>query len=118
FVPSEKFLRNLELAVESLDPFEIAHLEKHSIRVQGLRRISDLREFRKVFDSDLLMLTRDRLRELRLDIEPGEVTSARDEVFADLYAHSTGLNARNQYSQKMKVAFPNCLRYIKEGVFK
>lgn len=125
FVPSEKFLRNLELAVESLDPFEIAHLEKHSIRVQGLRRISDLyplaargtaavfdlknntifvgeevmqagswvrnsdimfvlrhefghaynvtyfvdrkpisdlREFRKVFDSDLLMLTRDRLR--------------------------------------------------------
>lgn len=39
---------------------------------------------------------------------------AREEVFADMYAHSSGLQSNNPYSQLMKKYFPSCLKYLED----
>lgn len=43
-----------------------------------------------------------------------KVPTEQDEIFADMYAHSTGLTTNNPGSIKMKNAFPNCLRLMRE----
>jgi len=181
YAASDSFKRMVELAVESLDPIEEAHLAKHNISVRTVRRItdiypelsegtaaifdlknklilvaeevapsriwernkdvmfilrheyghafnvthltdkfpiSDLKSFRNCFNEDISRLGEETLKGLRLDISPEELTTTRDEVFADLYGHSTGIGAKNEYSQRMKAAFPTVLKYIQAGDFK
>lgn len=76
--------------------------------------LSDVPEYRKAFRRDFDMLSLEQLDELRLSSKYKPLPLARDEVFADAYAHSTGLESNNPYSQKIKQAFPRCLQYLKE----
>ena len=77
--------------------------------------LSNSPKFRAVFIKDFELLGQDRINELRLSpAYKSRIELVRDEVFADLYAHSSGLTSNNSYSQNMKVAFPNTLRLIKE----
>lgn len=50
------------------------------------------------------------LEDLRLMYERPE--RLRDEVFADLYAHSTGITSSNVRSQRIRELFPKTLEYI------
>lgn len=77
--------------------------------------ISDRPAFREAFKADAAKLSPEQLDELRLSPKyRPSVAAARDEVFSDMYAHSTGFESNNPYSQKMKAAFPSCLRYLSE----
>ena len=70
--------------------------------------------FKTAFNRDLEQLTDKDLSELRL-LERGPV-ERRDEVFADIYGHVSGLLAGTEcnsaYSLKIKKAFPNCLKQL------
>ncbi|MBX3151449.1 hypothetical protein KF728_14950 [Candidatus Obscuribacterales bacterium] len=59
-------------------------------------------------------LPSETLDELQLSQKFKPLLKARDEVFADMYAHSTGLPSNNPYSQKLKQAFPSCLKFLEE----
>lgn len=77
--------------------------------------VSDRRKFIEAFNRDFVRLTPQEKSDLMLSPAHRErISDARDEVFADMYAHASGLKSNNGYSQKMKVAFPNCLQYLKE----
>ncbi|MDZ4832580.1 MAG: hypothetical protein SGJ27_02145 [Candidatus Melainabacteria bacterium] len=76
--------------------------------------ISDDPGFITAYRKDIAKLPPQTLDELQLSTKFKSVVRARDEVFADSYAHSIGLTSNNSYSQKMKQAFPNCLRYLEE----
>lgn len=73
--------------------------------------ISESREFRAAFKQDIQNIPANRLEELQLSFRTKE--QIRDEVFADMYAHGTGLESWNPRSLKMKELFPNCLNYAK-----
>lgn len=51
---------------------------------------------------------------LQLSEKYKTINATRDEVFADLWAHSTGLASNNPYSQMMKEKFPNVLTFFME----
>lgn len=76
--------------------------------------LSDRPEFIRAFRADWEELSLEQLDELRLSLKFKSLAVARDEVFSDLYAHSTGVSSNNPYSLKMKVAFPLCLRILME----
>ncbi len=77
--------------------------------------LSESEEFAAAFKSDYLKLTPTQIKDMQLFTEK-RVTweQLRDEIFADMYAHSTGLTTNNPGSIKMKNAFPNCLRLMRE----
>ncbi len=77
--------------------------------------LSESKEFVAAFKSDYSKLTPTQIKDMQLFTEK-RVTweQLRDEIFADMYAHSTGLTTSNPGSIKMKNAFPNCLRLMRE----
>ncbi|CAN5316094.1 hypothetical protein BH11CYA1_BH11CYA1_41080 [soil metagenome] len=77
--------------------------------------LSEGEEFVAAFKSDYSKLTPTQIKDMQLFTEK-RVTweQLRDEIFADMYAHSTGLTTNNPGSIKMKNAFPNCLRLMRE----
>lgn len=97
--------------------FEIRHEFGHAFNAKAHPLgdyISDRPAFREAFREDKSKLTAEQLDELRLSPNYKSVVEARDEVFSDMYAHSTGYESNNPYSKKMKAAFPSCLRYLSE----
>jgi len=76
--------------------------------------LSDRPEFIRAFRADRDKLSPEQLDELRLSLKFKTLAVARDEVFSDMYAHSTGVTSNNPYSLKMKVAFPLCLQILME----
>jgi hypothetical protein len=99
--------------------FELRHEFGHAFNAKAHPLgdwISDRPAFREAFRQTLAKLTPEQLDELRLSAKYKSLVEARDEVFADMYAHSTGYESNNPYSQKMKAAFPSCLRYLSEGM--
>lgn|GEM_PF-959094 len=73
--------------------------------------VSELPEFRTALKQDIKGISAEKLEELQLDFSTLE--ELRDEVFADMYAHATGLQSSNPRSVQMKELFPNCLKYAK-----
>lgn len=98
--------------------FAIRHEFGHALNATADRfgeYLSNSPKFRAVFKQDFDLLGEGRINELRLaPAYKSRIELVRDEVFADLYAHSTGLTSNNSYSQNIKAAFPNTLRFIKE----
>lgn len=78
--------------------------------------LSDDPSFIQAFKSDFSRLSASKLNELRLSGR--SPANARDEVFADMYAHVSaqcaGVTTNSQYSIKLKESFPNCLKYLEE----
>ncbi len=75
--------------------------------------ISETPKFRAAFKHDIKSIPADVLETLKLSPSHKTVLEARDEVFADMYAHATCLESNNPYSQTMKRWFPNCLQYAR-----
>lgn len=98
--------------------FELRHEYGHAYNATAHKFgdwLSDREDFINAFKKDFENLSLDVQIELKLTSPPKRNLSAiRDEVFADIYAHSTGLQSNNPYSQKMKASFPNCLRFALE----
>lgn len=74
--------------------------------------LSDSPKFIKAFNSDKAKLSKEILDELQLSEKFKSPVLARDEVFADMYAHSSGIKSNNPYSMKLKTAFPLCLKNL------
>lgn len=98
--------------------FELRHEYGHAYNATAHKFgdwLSDREDFVNAFNKDFENLSLDVQIELKLTSPPKRNLSAvRDEVFADIYAHSTGLQSNNPYSKKMKASFPNCLRFALE----
>jgi hypothetical protein len=98
--------------------FELRHEFGHALNATSRKFgewLCDEPAFRNAFKEDFKHISQDTLLELRLTIEKRKSLSGiRDEVFADIYAHSTGLESNNPYSQKIKATFPSCLKYMRE----
>ncbi len=77
--------------------------------------LSDSPVFRTAFKKDYDLISAEEKTLLRLTLKQrNSINEIRDEVFADAYAHSTGQKSNNLYSQRLKAAFPTCVRLIKE----
>lgn len=178
FQPSEKFVAQLERVIQSLDPDELEYLKEHNVRINAVRRITDIKPelnaktlgiydpssktiyvaeemlsfgkwvpnndvmfelrhefghaynatahrfgewmsnepmFKAAFKKDLDNLTPTQRNELPLSSNHKlNMELARDEVYADMYAHAIGLESNNQYSKTLKALFPACLAHLKE----
>jgi hypothetical protein len=73
--------------------------------------MSDVKPFRTLFQKDLQNIPENVLDSLQLSKDS---VAARDEVLADLYAHSKQLHSNNAYSQLIKQWFPNALKVVEE----
>jgi len=73
--------------------------------------ISELPEFRAALRQDIKHISAEKLEDMQLSYP--KIEELRDEVFADMYAHATGLQSNNPRSMQMKELFPNCLKYAK-----
>lgn len=100
-------------------PFAIRHEfghvfnAKHPEAILNGHYLSDMTNFLDAYNLDVGRLTGDQLKELGLD-KLGKV-AARDEIFADMYAHVTcAKGSNNPYSQKLRNAFPNFLKQMEE----
>lgn len=99
--------------------FELRHEFGHMYNATFLENqwVSDRKKFVAAFSRDFSNLSAEEKRILGLDVKYDKHPSlAQDEVFADMYAHSAGLRSNNPYSQRMKQAFPNCLKYLEDGM--
>lgn len=90
---------------------EIGHAANAKLHPFG-EWMSEGAEFRVAFRQDISGITPARLRDLRL--EYAHIASLRDEVFADLFAHTTGLRSNNPRSQSILELFPNTLEFMKK----
>ena len=72
--------------------------------------LSEGKEFRIAFREDLEKLENTRCQQLQLVYPTLEQT--RDEVFADMYGHVSGVACKIERSRMMKEAFPRCFDYV------
>jgi hypothetical protein len=116
YVPEEVFQNGHW--VENTDiEFVIRHEYGHALNVKARpfgEPISDTREFIDAFNKDFKHMPDSMKDTLQLSEKFKSINGARDEVFADLWAHSTGHNSNHAYSQLMKKQFPNVLKFFME----
>ena len=73
--------------------------------------------FLEAFEKDLQEVPDNVLDKLGFDKNTREgLEFARDEVFADTFAHATGFPTKNSWSILIRDHFPSCLKYLKEDV--
>lgn len=74
--------------------------------------LSESAEFRSVFKKEVADISAQQLEEWSLVYE--NIQRLRDEIFADLFAHATGLTSNNARSQAIRQAFPKTLEYVRQ----
>ncbi len=98
--------------------FVVRHEFGHALNATADRfgeYLSNLPKFRAAFQSDFSKLSAEEIDSLRLSpAHRLKIELVRDEVYADMYAHTTGIDSKMSYSQRMKAAFPNCLALLEE----
>lgn len=96
--------------------FQLRHEFGHfyNARTNAEGNWSDFNPFKNAFNADFDLLSKEKKAELLLGEPFKNKVASRDEVFADLYAHSRDLVSSNPYSQKMLAAFPSVLKTMKE----
>lgn len=75
---------------------------------------SNRRDFIAAFSQDFQRVPPDVLDALQLSRKYRTPELARDEIFADMYAHSSKMHTNNQYSQLLKQHFPTCLKFLED----
>lgn len=94
--------------------FALKHEMGHAVNAKAHpfgEWISDTKDFIGAFNRDYSKLSPAFKNDLRL---PKDIRLARDEVFSDLWAHSTEAQSNNPYSRLLKQNFPNVLRFFTE----
>ncbi|MBP9094714.1 hypothetical protein KBI23_27085 [bacterium] len=76
--------------------------------------VSNFKQFRESFQHDLQNIPPDVLDALQLSRTFRTPELARDEVFADIYAHTQGLQSNNPYSQLIKQWFLKSLKFMED----
>ncbi len=91
-------------------------LEKAGLYYSKPIKLSDRnQDFVAAFDKDLESVPDEVLRKLNFDKTTEEgLRHARDEVFADTFAHATGFSSKNSWSQLLKQYFRNALKLAEE----
>lgn len=95
--------------------FNIRHETGHafSYTKKGYEQVSADVKFQKLFAQDIKSVPQEVLKALDFDITSREgIEFAREEVFADSFAHATGCATKNRYSQLIRDYFPNCRTYF------
>lgn len=116
FVPEEVF-RNGHWVKNDDVPFIVRHEFGHAFnekRGKFGQFISNRRDYAEAFMRDFKKVSPELLDQLGLSENFKPLELARDEVFADMYAHSSGLQSNNPYSQLLKQYFPSCLKYLED----
>lgn len=116
YVPEEVF-QNGRWVPNADTNFVVRHEYGHALNVKARPfgdPISDTREFIDAFNKDFKPMADNMKDTLQLSEKFKSINSARDEVFADLWAHSTGQISNFAYSQLMKKQFPNVLKFFME----
>jgi len=124
YVPNEKTIYIAEEVVKfgrwqpnDDVPFMLRHEFGHALNANAHPFgdwISDQKGFIAAFKEDLAKLPEQTLHDLQLSTAFKSSAGARDEVFSDMYAHATGYQSNNPYSQLMKKSFPSCLKFLEE----
>lgn len=92
-------------------------LEKPGLYYSKPKKLSDKNPaFMAAFDKDLETVPDEVLRKLNFDktTEKG-LRHARDEVFADTFAHACGFPSKNRWSQLLKQNFRHALKFAEEN---
>lgn len=113
FVPQEIFRRGEWVPNDDVEfalNHEVGHVFNAKAEPLSEYNISDMSPLRSICQSELDNVPAEVLDSLQLSIKPS--VAKRDEVFADLYAHSKGLQSNNPYSQLIKHWFPRTLKYL------
>lgn len=76
--------------------------------------LSNEKRFTKVFAEEFNKIPQDMKDTLMLSEKFKPLERAREEAFADMFAHASGLQSNNPYSQLMKKYFPSCLKYLED----
>ena len=116
YIP-EEVLRNGQWVKNNDISFILRHEYGHALNVKAHPfgdPLSDKREFIEAFNRDFDVLPMPMKETLQLSQNFKTINAARDEVFADLWAHSTGFSSNNPYSQLMKQKFPSVLEFFME----
>lgn len=116
YIPEEIF-RNGQWVKNNDLPFVLRHEYGHALNTKAHPfgdPLSDKREFIEAFNQDFRVMPSQIKETLQLSEKYKTINATRDEVFADLWAHSTGLASNNPYSQMMKEKFPNVLTFFME----
>lgn len=95
--------------------FNLRHESGHafSYTKRGYEQLSADVKFQKLFAQDIKNIPKDVLKSLDFDINSREgIEFAREEVFADSFAHATGCSTKNRYSQLIRDHFPSCRTYF------
>lgn len=95
--------------------FNLRHESGHafSYTKKGYEQMSAGTDFQKLFARDVKHVPPEVLRSLDFDISDLKgIEAAREEVFADSFAHATGCPTNNKYSQLIREYFPNCRSYF------
>lgn len=74
--------------------------------------LSESQDFRAAFRQDIANISPEKLDELQLSFD--RIARQRDEVFADMYAHASGIPSNNPRSIQMKELFPKCFEYVQQ----
>ena len=95
--------------------FNLRHESGHafSYTFRGYEQLSSDTKFGKLFAADIKKVPEMVLKSLDFDINSLEgIEYAREEVFADSFAHATGYKTKNDYSRLISEHFPNCRAYF------
>lgn len=102
--------------IENFDvDFALRHESGHafSYTFRGYEQLSSDARFGRLFATDMKNIPKEVIKTLGFDIDSLEgIEYAREEVFADSFAHSTGCRTRNEYSRLIREHFPSCREYF------
>jgi hypothetical protein len=113
---AEEVLKQGKWVVNENLEFDFKHELGHAVNAKFSpfgEPISETGEFRQAFRSDMQNIDPKKLDELLIPTDT--IYATRDEVFADLYAHSKGALSSNSRSNQIRDMFQKCLKYVKEG---
>ena len=114
YIPEELFHRGAWTKHNDV-AFVLRHEFGHAFNANKGRfgeYLSNDKRFARVFTEDFNKIPEHVKDTLLLSEKFKPIELARDEVFADMYAHASGLESNNRYSQLMKQYFPSCLKYL------
>lgn len=98
-------------------PFALKHEVGHAFNAKAHKfgeYISNRRDFIDAYKADAQGVTPELLDTLQLSTKYKVIEEARDEVLSDMYAHASGLQSNNPYSQILKKCFPRCLKFAED----